>query len=105
MLLPLASVAPASDQPLPLLAAVCQVAPLSSDTCTDSPAASGADRLPPMVCCATLVMKSLLLAPVSADSMLPVMPVVGRSVPMVSSPLLLSLARLPARSVTLATTS
>ena len=60
-----------------------------------------------MVCCATLVMKSLLLAPVSADSAAPVMPVVGcvTSVPMVSSPLLLSLATLPARSVTLATTS
>lgn len=45
-----------------------QVLPLSYDTCTFSPTANTADSVPVMVWLAVLVMKSLLLVPVSADS-------------------------------------
>ena len=47
--------------------AVSHVAPLSSDTCTTSPAPSAALSVPEMVWAATLVTKSVALDPVSAE--------------------------------------
>ena len=51
-----------------MLVACAQVLPLSVDTCTDSPLAKLALKLPLMVWAAVWVMKSLLLLPVSALS-------------------------------------
>lgn len=57
--------------------AAAQVEPLSSDTYTTSPAATLADKVPLMVCAAVLVMKSVLLLPVSAEKLLVATVVVG----------------------------
>ena len=57
-----------TDQPFrPSLVAACQVPPLSVDTYTVSPASRLADSVPLTVCVPTLVMKSLLLLPVSSE--------------------------------------
>ena len=62
--------------PTDVVAAV-QVAPLSSDTYTTSPEATLADNVPLMVCAAVLVMKSVLLVPVSAEKLFVAMVVAG----------------------------
>lgn len=62
--------------PTEVVAAV-QLAPLSNDTYTISPEATLADKVPLMVCAAVLVMKSVLLLPVSAEKLFVAMVVVG----------------------------
>jgi hypothetical protein len=50
---------------------------LSSETCTVSPLTSAALSVPLRVCAAVLVIRSVLLAPVSAEKVTPVPVVVG----------------------------
>ena len=70
---------PSHDRVVPATLAVMslQVAPLSSEPYTMSPAASGADSVALTVCAAVLVIRSVLLGPVSADSATPLKPTVG----------------------------
>ena len=70
IVLELVSVTPDSEKVvLPVVAvAVCQVAPLSSDTRTMSPVASAAPSVPVIVWAAVAVMKSVALVPVSAEN-------------------------------------
>ena len=66
VLLPV-SMTPTSEKlSLPVAVAVSHVVPPSSDTCTKSPTARVPLNLPDMVCAATLVIKSVVLAPLSA---------------------------------------
>jgi predicted transporter len=51
--------------------------PWSSETCTVSPLTSAALSVPLRVCAAVLVIRSVLLAPVSAEKVTPVPVVVG----------------------------
>ena len=78
VLLP-ASVTPDQARLVPLTALLrsVQVAPLSSEPKTFSPAASGALRLPVMICEAAVVMKSVALLPVSLLSATPLKVVPG----------------------------
>src|SRR3569623_1387925 len=73
------SVWPDSDQvfePSEVVAVV-QVAPLTSETSTISPETMLAEVVPLMVWAAVLVMKSVLLVPVSAENAIVAMGVVG----------------------------
>ena len=81
MLLPV-RVTPARLQavdPTVAVAAV-QVAPLSSDTFTVSPVRRLDDSVPLMVCAAAVVMKSVLLAPVSFEKAAVAIVIVGAAV-------------------------
>ena len=60
--------------------AVVQLAPLSNETCTDSPVSRFAFRVPLIVCAAVLVLKSVALAPVSAEKVTVDMVLVGLTV-------------------------
>src|SRR3569833_2360951 len=105
MLLPV-SVWPASDQVFwPTVVAACnQVAPLTSKTSTCSANAKLDARLPLLVCAAVLVMRSVLLVPVSAEKVAVAMKFVGAVVSTSTfavEPMLLSVSvvLLPAASV------
>ena len=60
-----------------VLVAVTQVDPLSKETCTISPATVPVLRVPLMVCASVLVIKSVLLSPVSDKNSCVAMMVVG----------------------------
>ncbi|OEZ95003.1 hypothetical protein DUPY_43850 [Duganella phyllosphaerae] len=73
--------------------------PLSNETCTVSPAASAALKVPLTVCAATLVTRSVLLAPLSAENDTPAPVVSGATVSMATGAETAATPALPTASV------
>ncbi|OFA00387.1 hypothetical protein DUPY_24160 [Duganella phyllosphaerae] len=80
--------------------AVSQVAPLSSETSTCSPAPSAPFSVPLMTWAATLVTRSVLLTPLSVEKAIEAPVMAGASVSMAIGALLAPTPRLPAASAT-----